>query len=779
MAEVDDWVPASNSNAAPSGSSSSSAGVDDWVPVSGSSNYNGATPGSAMDEHEQRVASFQDKAGEVVKNLPMSMSVLHSNIPIIGDIADKAAAYVTSYLPTGEDLYGTDQNERYKNILAFGDAVERARKSQQSNLASGIEKTGNIVGGLAMAPSLGVEAAAANVLPSALAKGAGLLGEGVAYGAAGAAAESPAEASWGDLAKNTATGAGMGAAVSGALGAALGTAGALGKAGKYVYNQIANPEEAAIAKFVSNANKNPTVTGIAPEDWAQTSRLATVEPVNLADIQGAKDFLGKAAAKVPDSPAIQTINDALANREADMSNRIGKHVDRLFGQPIDTYTLREQSKAAYQAASKPAYNLAYSQPQAQNMQNRDLLNILSNPHGLQAAKDAHDTLNSMSFATPPGGVPGTLGQSSVSPFPFVKDADTGLWYNNPNASPPNLQFWDEVKKQLNATYNRPSLTPGEKTGVGQMQTWLTGYLRNTVPEYGAALDTAKKYLTGVSAFEDGLGFMKIANSNTTTKPGLLSQTLSNFNKNYNAADKEQFSTAIGAYIKDNPLQAAKFFQNADNKTLNSIKQVIGGGDPIIANARYNSLVANMALQNLMNATTKITARGAAEHGLTAGELAAVTGGEHVLTHGVGSLFHPATILTMATGMLGKIGYNAVQKRQAEAILNLVARSQSDPTAGNKLTQILSKPAQQSFVNDLSKRIARYSSEQVGPISHENGGTVGFARGGKVQSGHQHLVDRLFRLGEQAKKTEKAHTEPLLNLPDETVAKALDVAQRAI
>jgi hypothetical protein len=63
--------------------------------------------------------------------------------------------------------------------------------------------------------------------------------------------------------------------------------------------------------------------------------------------------------------------------------------------------------------------------------------------------------------------------------------------------------------------------------------------------------------------------------------------------------------------------------------------------------------------------------------------------------------------------------------------------------------------------------------------HAAGGRVPRKSGGKVQSGHQHLVDRLFRLGEQAKKTEKAHTEPLLDLPDETVAKALDVAQRAI
>jgi hypothetical protein len=66
-----------------------------------------------------------------------------------------------------------------------------------------------------------------------------------------------------------------------------------------------------------------------------------------------------------------------------------------------------------------------------------------------------------------------------------------------------------------------------------------------------------------------------------------------------------------------------------------------------------------------------------------------------------------------------------------------------------------------------------------PPQQSAGGRVPRKSGGKVQSGHQHLVDRLFRLGEQAKKTEKAHTEPLLDLPDETVAKALDVAQRAI
>jgi hypothetical protein len=52
-----------------------------------------------------------------------------------------------------------------------------------------------------------------------------------------------------------------------------------------------------------------------------------------------------------------------------------------------------------------------------------------------------------------------------------------------------------------------------------------------------------------------------------------------------------------------------------------------------------------------------------------------------------------------------------------------------------------------------------------------------AHGGKV--GHQHLVDRMFREVEKAKRMEKGRTSVLLQQPDEAVAKALNVAQAAI
>lgn len=52
-----------------------------------------------------------------------------------------------------------------------------------------------------------------------------------------------------------------------------------------------------------------------------------------------------------------------------------------------------------------------------------------------------------------------------------------------------------------------------------------------------------------------------------------------------------------------------------------------------------------------------------------------------------------------------------------------------------------------------------------------------AAGGKV--GHAHLVDRLMALAKKAKRDTNKTTEPFLNLPDAAVARALDIAQRAI
>jgi len=56
---------------------------------------------------------------------------------------------------------------------------------------------------------------------------------------------------------------------------------------------------------------------------------------------------------------------------------------------------------------------------------------------------------------------------------------------------------------------------------------------------------------------------------------------------------------------------------------------------------------------------------------------------------------------------------------------------------------------------------------------------GHASGGKVAHPHEHLVQRLMKKAKDAKRITDKSTEPLLNVPDDAIAKALNIAKRAI
>ena len=58
-------------------------------------------------------------------------------------------------------------------------------------------------------------------------------------------------------------------------------------------------------------------------------------------------------------------------------------------------------------------------------------------------------------------------------------------------------------------------------------------------------------------------------------------------------------------------------------------------------------------------------------------------------------------------------------------------------------------------------------------------TIQRATGGRVGDHHERLVSRLMTLAERAKKDVNSTTEPLLNVPDATIVKALHVANEAI
>ena len=76
---------------------------------------------------------------------------------------------------------------------------------------------------------------------------------------------------------------------------------------------------------------------------------------------------------------------------------------------------------------------------------------------------------------------------------------------------------------------------------------------------------------------------------------------------------------------------------------------------------------------------------------------------------------------------------------------------------------------------------RQQKERLAPKEAAGGsvGRIGRASGGKVGGNIKPLVDRLMKLADQAKKSTDNNTKPLLDAPDESIVKALRIANKAI
>jgi hypothetical protein len=139
--------------------------------------------------------------------------------------------------------------------------------------------------------------------------------------------------------------------------------------------------------------------------------------------------------------------------------------------------------------------------------------------------------------------------------------------------------------------------------------------------------------------------------------------------------------------------------------------------------------------------------------------------------GSGALFG----LASRRGRLHQQAVNeAIAKMLTSSDPDMIARTTSAiaqrPLLMNALRSIdsrLSIPATRALAMPSSE------SQQQQPVARSAGGQV------RKRLTHEQLVQRLINLSEHAKNATKAETKPILNVPDDAVAKALAVAQRAI
>jgi hypothetical protein len=240
------------------------------------------------------------------------------------------------------------------------------------------------------------------------------------------------------------------------------------------------------------------------------------------------------------------------------------------------------------------------------------------------------------------------------------------------------------------------------------------------------------------------------------------------------------------------------YQSLQDK-LNNIQKMAANGNKVAAN---NQLAALLRLQKTSYGTDIIDELGKVDPKIPAAVAGAALqphvsqGFGHQLIQGASTLGHIGAALssgdwkTGLTHILFGMGQIGAQDPNLMGKLNYAIGS----AAGSKLPTIASGLATSARVaNPLAYNIENInrpplSDKVVNPnevvpfnmIGREAGGRVGRKDGGRIKSkNHDKLVARLFKLAEEAKRHHKKNTEVLLNEDDNTVAKALDIANRNI
>ena len=774
--------------------------------------------------------------GEGAPPPPAGQSFSITDVPVLGNLTEKGISWAASKYPesrlaswwTGGNQMGDTEEERYKNMLAYQDAYRQRQYMDDPTSYYGAR----VMGGLSVPlPSLKVGSAVEKVgekvlapvaeqMPSILEKGFRLVGrpvpaaiEGGVWTGADVAAGAAPDSSAADVVQDVKKGVEEGAKTGYLFGLPVSAGMSIGKYGAGVTRAIWDPEGYAaseIAKANAGATPKEKLAGLSPEKASEMSAQGL--EVLPYDIAGAKAIGRDAASSVaPVDPDLVNLNNQIverynnrsANVQQDVYKASGRGTNPQTGQPYTDFELRNLAEDEARRVNGPAYKAAYSAPSAQAIWNDDLQRLVNTPGGsaalqktigssnVRAARDRMDPLN-----------------------PFYRD-QSGQWQLNQNVGVPNLEFWDRFKRNMNdivegqkdryGKHTTESLETqsllygdaGAARGAGltpyQNQFSLVPFLKTTVPEYDTALRGSQRYIKEDNAFDAGKNFLDIANVGRKSSNILeADKKLQDFAK-YSPSEQNVFRQGLLANITENPSQAAKIFGGGDAKTLDRYRQVLGDKmfdevDNTMRMHRISSVadvLSGSAPKDRMNLTGAIVGTGMGGAGL-------IVWGKDILEQ---ALQNPLiTAATAGAGAVAGTGYvvkKAIDKamigKKTEAVLKMLG------TGDQATFQKILNAAKTDKQISLALKNIEYGISRVAALQSQNspkyttqqapqqagGGRIGRDSGGRTNGSAASKAARLIAQVDHIRKGHGKDTSSLLNLDDDTVAKALAIANQKI
>jgi hypothetical protein len=520
-------------------------------------------------------------------------------------------------------------------------------------------------------------------------------------------------------------------------------------------------------------------------------------PVLPVDVRGAADAAARAGSRSEEG--IRDLNEILRNRVAASDGVAQGHlldISKLRGTPtLDVATLSDAAKRAKEAALSGPYQAAYGMPNAQNLPIPDW--ILNSPQGQEAIKNASHALGYKS------------GNTFSDTGPFIRNSQTGN-LELPAGGTLNLEFLDHVKRSLNEqTEQIAKSSPTLARYIGDRLGTFVDDLRVRVPEYGAVLDTAGNYLRGKNAFDDGYEFYNLmrgaqgSGASSAANARDYSQQLFLFANKYTPQERALFQEGILSRAYQNPGEVSKYITNLRPQQLDGLRAIMGRDfDPF-----YNSMLVHNTSVTMNNIAAK---GGFVDQAKSYLGHAAGLAGNFALLGG-----NPAAFALQAAIGTGQIYLNRRSAAQAQELLSMAG----DPNRVPDMLKLINEnPSYRTLLIRLQPFISRMASGsmeasetpdivdtagsivrnippeaiRMGRSVYESyqpreqqpprraGGRVGRASGGRLmRNDHSARAAALIKAAEAAKKAHNATTEGILEQPDEAVAKALSIANKAI
>ena len=555
------------------------------------------------------------------------------------------------------------------------------------------------------------------------------------------------------------------ARLTGALAGGVGTAVAVGLAGKLVsgLRGAVMPGSTAERELVDAlaADIRRGQTTMSFDDLAFA--YARGAPVSVADMAGpeTRRVLGRYAEKTPTaSEALTKFNDGVNPLKNNTATRLTQSFENVMGAPIDAPGLKAAVDASGKQIRDDVYTLTRNQPAAQAIDQRPFMGLMDRPVFKDAMARAEKTakndpdLNIVVPKVTPA-VPGTESQILQTSRGFENVPGTPP--TPQQITPGNLSYWDQVQREMRqmADVARRNGENLDAASIDKARTQLLTQL-DRVPGYTAARGIAFETFKATDAPEAGYNFFKnagafkrkeVLNSVAQMSPDQRNLFAVGFAHAANeAAGKGELAGLVKRFTKDND-----FIERA---TL------------ALGPQRVDQMTGHVLSENLLSKVRTIPFVQEQGQLLKAGATGAI-GATALDAAFLGGQVSPDMAIKAAIGAAavgaGRLALNSVERKIADKIVPLATSNNPDDIL--RLGMLV---RQNRAVGTLMDKITAIVATTTSSANVDE--RPARASGGAVN---------LNALAKVAKKHVTTSTEQLLNQNDDTVARALEIANKNI